>query len=280
MATPTPSPTASPTATPARTPATPGPTLTPAPPVDFTQDDALQAVIDGVLGDQRDHFGIYVKRLDDGTGASIDPGRVYGTASLFKVYVMWEAFKEREAGLIDFSDTMLVTPYYKSWELGTNLVQVGDEVTIDFALKAMMSVSDTPTGVLLQDTLGIDAIDASLRDLGIVQSGLYYPEDNAVTARDFGVLLEAIYRGTGVTQTSRDEMIDLLLSEQIDHGLRAGVPQGVAVAHKTAYLPGAYHDGGIVFSPGGDYVIVILSDGLAIDRFSALSSAVYAYFNP
>ncbi len=240
----------------------------------------MQGVIDEVLGDQREHFGVYVKHLDSGTGAAVDERRTYGTASLFKVFVMWEAFKQREAGLIDFSDTMLVTPYYKSWEQGTNLVQAGDEVTIDFALEAMMSVSDTPTGVLLQDTLGIDAVDASLAKLGIVDSGLYYPEDNAVTARDFGVLLEAIYRGTGVSQASRDEMIELLLSSQIDQGLQSGVPDGVPVAHKTASLPGAYHDGGIVFSPGGVYVIVILTDGLASDRIAALSSAVYGYFNP
>jgi beta-lactamase class A len=257
-----------------------GPTIAPAPPSTFVEDKTLQSVIDGVLGDQREHFGVYVKNLETGEGASVDAGRTFITASLFKAFVMWDAFKQREAGQIDFSDTMEVTDYYKSWELGTELVQVGDVITVDFALHAMMSVSDTPSAVLLQDTLGFQAINASLQALGIQDSGLFYPGDAIVDARDFGVLMEAIYRGSGVTQASRDEMINLLLSEEIDYGLRGGVPADIPVAHKTASLPGAYHDGGIVFSFGGDYVIVVLSDGSASDRIPALASAVYAYFNP
>ena len=251
-----------------------------APGVAYHVDAALQREIERVVGSDGSHLGIYVNHLDTGAGAAINPSQPYGTASLFKAFVMYEAFRQRDAGRIRFSQTMLVTPYYKSWELGTGLVQAGDVVTVDFALEAMMSVSDTPTAVLLQDTLGFEAINASLRDLGIVDSGLFYPGEPVATARDFGVLLEAVYHGIGVTHASRDEMLALLQSERLDHGLRAGLPDGVSIAHKTGSLPGLLHDAGIVFSEGGDYVIVVLSDGSAPHLIADVSRTVYEHFNP
>jgi beta-lactamase class A len=57
------------------------------------------------------------------------------------------------------------------------------------------------------------------------------------------------------------------------------VPAGVEIAHKTGSLPGLLHDAGIVFSEGGDYVIVVLTDGSAGGLIREVSGAVYRYFN-
>ena len=64
------------------------------------------------------------------------------------------------------------------------------------------------------------------------------------------------------------------------------MPDGVEIAHKTADLDGYSHDAGIVFSDGGDYILVILSGPWANGYTDApsfhasVSGLVYDWFNP
>jgi beta-lactamase class A len=282
-ASPTPSTTRPPSTTPTTARQTPTAALTvptvasqPAPSV---ADPALEALLQNLLGNSQGSYGIYVKNLKDGAGASINPDKAFHAASLAKLFIMWEAFRQESLGLISFDDTMDVTPYYKSFELGTNAVEVGDLVTVDEALRLMTSISDTPTSVLLQDTLGVANINQSLEALGIENSGLFYPSNPVATARDVGVLLEAIARGGILPQASHDAMIALLLSARTDNGLRTGVPAEIDVAHKTGTLAMALHDAGIVYLPGEAYVLVVLWDRQSgSDLIQTISRRVYQYF--
>jgi len=248
-------------------------------PAPYVPDPALEMLLQELLGQTQQSYGVYVKSLKDGTSARINPDGAFHAASLAKLFVMWEAFRQESLGLISFDDVMEVTPYYKSWELGTNAVQVGDLVTVDEALRLMMSISDTPTGVLLQDTLGVANVNQALEALGIQNSGLFYPGIPVVTARDVGVLLEAIARGGILPEASHSAMVALLLSARTDNGLRAGVPAEIAVAHKTGSLPMALHDAGIVYLPGGAYVLVMLWDRQSgADLIETISRRVYEYY--
>jgi beta-lactamase class A len=268
---------------PSSVPATPTPPDT-APTVESSpsiavHDPALAALLQDVAGDAQGSYGVYVKNLADGSGASMNPDKAFHAASLFKLYVMWDAFRQEAEGSISFDDAMEVTPYYKSWELGTNVVEVGDLVTVREALGLMMSISDTPTGVLLQDTLGASNVNAALEELDIHNSGLFYPGNPVATARDVGVLLEAIAEGGTLPAAAHQDMIELLTSTRIDNGLRAGVPAEVRVAHKTGSLPMALHDAGIVYLPDNAYVLVVLWDRQGdADLIQLISRRVYEYY--
>jgi beta-lactamase class A len=57
----------------------------------------------------------------------------------------------------------------------------------------------------------------------------------------------------------------------------------VPVAHKSGQLPGVRHDAGVVYGPGGPYVVVVLTDDLAdqgeAEAFIAgLARDVYDHF--
>jgi len=255
----------------------PAPTEHPHP---FVPDAALAAILDDVLGDDRPWYGVYVKRLTDNSGASVNQDQVFRTASVFKLYVMWEAVRQESLDVLSFDQEMEVTPYYEAFEMGTHRVAAGDLVTVGEALRLMMSVSDTPTAVLLQDTIGWRNINASMRALGIGDSGLFYPESGPLaTARDLGVLLEAIEGGEVQTPEAQALMRSLLLSETVDNGLRAGVPADVAVAHKTGLLPDLRHDAGVVYLKGSPYVIVVLSEREAsTNHIPAIARAVYEHY--
>ena len=74
-------------------------------------------------------------------------------------------------------------------------------------------------------------------------------------------------------------MLNLLQGEGFDNGLRAGVPEGVTVAHKTGNWDNATHDAGLVYAHTGPYLIVVLSDRNHETRLTqALSTLAYQYF--
>jgi beta-lactamase class A len=235
------------------------PTPEPVAPASFTPDPALQKQLETLLGDQAEHYGVYVKDLATGKGAALNPGKVFNAASLFKVEVMYEVFRQRALDLLKFDELLEVTPYYADFDLGTRQVGIGQSESIAEALFYMMSISDNISAVLLQDRAGAGNINTTMSALGLQVTGLF-TEALPATAEDFGVLMEAIARNPDVDDDSRTQMFDLLTSETIDNGIVAGVPKGTKVAHKTGNWSDATNDAGIVFGPRGNYVIVVLSD--------------------
>jgi beta-lactamase class A len=128
---------------------------------------------------------------------------------------------------------------------------------------------------------------------------------NQTTTIDMGMLLDDIYlcakTGGGtfaavfpdeITQTECQMMVTLLTGDKNAVLLQAGLPDGTRFAHKHGWVvetDGLMHsieDAGIVFSPGGDYIIAIsmyqptqLIFDIANPLAAKISTAVYNYFN-
>ena len=128
---------------------------------------------------------------------------------------------------------------------------------------------------------------------------------NQTTSAEMGMLLGDIYqcatRDGGALkavfegQISRAEcqtMIDFLALNRIGVLIQAGVPEGTKLAHKHGWITetdGLIHaisDAGIVYTPGGNYVLVIfmyqpvqLIFDTANFVMAELSSAIYNYYN-
>jgi len=127
---------------------------------------------------------------------------------------------------------------------------------------------------------------------------------NQSTPSDIGMLLEDIYLcadngqgtfkavfGDEITQAECQIMIDYLTQNKMPFLLEAGVPDTTEVAHKHGWV--SYEgimqtlgDAGIIFSPGGDYVLVIFlyhPQQLIWDNASflvgQLSAAIYNFYN-
>jgi hypothetical protein len=125
---------------------------------------------------------------------------------------------------------------------------------------------------------------------------------NQTTPVDLGLLLQDIYQcslGGGnlllkfpgrITPEECTFMLDLLSNDPIGVFIQGGVPEGTKVVHKHGWDPGIFHtfgDAGIVYTPGGNYVLSIFlwqQDWLLWDigskTISEISKAVYSYFNP
>lgn len=122
------------------------------------------------------------------------------------------------------------------------------------------------------------------------------------TAANMGHFLAEIYEcaadGSGlaeifpgeITQTECQWMLNLLEGTNFKQLAELGIPEDVTFAHKVGYGGQAAGDAGIVFSPSGDYALVIYVwdprlanlDAFALSRwglFGEISRIVYNYFN-
>src|SRR5204863_6755960 len=86
-----------------------------------------------------------------------------------------------------------------------------------------------------------------------------------------------------VDARSSSDMISIMLEQEINNLLPPGLPDGTPFAHKTGALGYLLHDAGIVFSPAGPYIIVVMASnmddyGTAWTQMPELSRQVYNYF--
>jgi beta-lactamase class A len=127
---------------------------------------------------------------------------------------------------------------------------------------------------------------------------------NQTTPAEIGMLLEDIYQcnqsGGGAlmavfpnefTQSECQTMLNYLTRNRIGVLIEAGLPDGTRVAHKHGWVTyfgvmNTLGDAGIVYTPGGNYVLTIfvyrpgeLIWDTASNLVAELSTAVYNYFN-
>lgn len=127
---------------------------------------------------------------------------------------------------------------------------------------------------------------------------------NQTTPSDIGMLLEDLYQcaetGGGalvavfpgdITKGECQAMISYLAKNKMPSLLEAGIPDGTQIAHKHGWVTNngvmnLIGDAGIIFTPGGDYVMAIFlyhPEQLIWDSASSLvgqlSRAVYNFYN-
>lgn len=125
----------------------------------------------------------------------------------------------------------------------------------------------------------------TLSDIGMLLEDIYQ------CAQTGGGALPAVFPGE-INQQKCQTMNTFLINNRLPVLITAGLPEGTQVAHKHGWVStdgiiNTIGDAGIVYSLGGDYVVVMFMhhpDQLVWDSASELqailSQAVYNYFNP
>ncbi len=242
---------------------------------------ALATLVQQHLGGRQGVFGVAVKALDGGQGALLNADREFPAASLFKLPVMYEVYRQHDAGRLDLRERLVLTPHYAQLDLGTLDLPIGASVSIAEALERMIPISDNATANMLADRVGWTSLNATARDLGLQETHLG-GERLSTSPRDMLRLLELIARGQAPSPASATAMTELLLAQRVNDRLPAHLPPGTRVAHKTGNLAGIIHDVGIVYAPGAPFVIALLAEDAWDYREIAeaqadLTRAVYDY---
>lgn len=150
----------------------------------------------------------------------------------------------------------------------------------------LLQVISTPANSRTDITTDPDPYSqTSPSEIGMLLLDIYQCAENG------GGTLPAVYPGE-ITQEECVQMIDILTLDHLGNMIQGGVPDGTRVAHKHGWVIdnfGVIHDmsdAAIVYTPGGNYVLVvflyhptqlIFNDGA--DLVKDLSQGVYNFYN-
>jgi beta-lactamase class A len=211
--------------------------------------------------------GAVVIDLDTGRTASVQPRRPFPAASLFKLPILAEALRQG----LDPNARLEVRP--EDWADGSGVLQarVGERLAVRELLRLMVQESDNIAALVLLDALGVEAVNSTMERLGLGGTRLRdhrqgEPGEHVTTPADMARLLELIVSGRLASPTTSEQALALLELRQANAWLAEDLPWWVKIAHKWGDVPGARNDAGLVFSPRGSFVSVVLTEGVPPDQ--------------
>jgi len=179
-------------------------------------------------------------------------------ASVIKIPILVEAFRQARDGLVSMEETFSIRPEQKMPSCGAlTYLHDGLSVTLRDLCVLMIILSDNTATNILIDRLGMENVNQTLRGLDLSQTTLRRKLfdgqaaargiENTITAWEMGVLLEKIYREQCVSPEADREMLSILLNQRLN-GKMPFFLHGTKIAHKTGEDEGITHDVGIIFA--------------------------------
>jgi beta-lactamase class A len=229
----------------------------------------------------------------------------FHAASTMKVPVMIELFRRAAARSFAMDQRLMLVNQFASIVDGSAYAldpnsdsdttlyhRIGDRVAIDTLLRLMITRSSNFATNTLIALVGAENVNQTMRSLGArriqvlrgVEDGKAFDKglNNTTTARDLAVILRSIETGVAASASATRAMREILLAQEFNEKIPAGVPRGVPVAHKTGEITAHSHDAAIVYPPGKrPYILVVLTRGItdgtrSSKLISDLSALVYA----
>lgn len=227
-------------------------------------------------------------------------------ASTMKLPVMMRLYHESETGRLNLDGRIKLVNQFASIVDGSRYAldpkvdsdtaiyaMVGDSITVRELIRHMITRSSNLATNTLIALANPDSVNAMMRAFGATHmrvlrgvedqkafdSGL----NNMATARDLATLLTVLESGHAAGAAATAEMRGVLLAQEFNEKIPAGLPAGVRVAHKTGDITGIAHDAAIVYPPGrAPYVLVVLTKGIQDQKvadalIADISRMVYAH---
>jgi beta-lactamase class A len=234
---------------------------------------------------------VAVSYRDLATGDSLDIGANvdFHAASTMKIPVMLEVLRAVEAGRLRLDQEILLVNQFHSIVDGSSYslnagddsdslvyTLIGKRVPVRELLERMIVRSSNLATNELVELVGADHANATAHALGAThirvlrgvedtkafEAGL----NNTTTSADLAILLERIERREALGAASAQLMKEILLRQEFNDAIPAGLPPGTPVAHKTGSITATLHDAAIVYPPGRrPYVLVVLTRNIPQD---------------
>lgn len=237
----------------------------------------LEERIEAELKSYDGTMGLY---MDDLKGNVITrfPDEPFETASTIKVYILAALFDAIEQGKASLKD--MLTCEERFWIDGSGILgslEVGTTLSVKNVATLMIIVSDNIATNMLIDYLGIDSINACIQKLGCKDTKLHnvldfakYHQLGTTTPRDYASMFVRIANRTLVSPEASQQMWEILSQQHYNSMIVKSLPQFYVdpdnydeqlfwFASKSGSMNACRNDGGIITTPYGSYVIVMLN---------------------
>ena len=237
----------------------------------------LEKRIEAELKSYDGRMGIYADDFH-GTVISIGADEKYETASTIKTYILACLFDEVEKGGASLEDMLT----YKAEHVvdGSGVLcalEPGAVLRVKDAAALMIIVSDNIATNMMIDYLGVDTINACIQRLGCRDTVLHnpihfeqYEKLGTTTPRDYASMFIRMAKGELISPESDRKMIEILKKQHYNSMITRDFPPVymdsdntddilIRVASKSGSMNACRNDGGIIYTPYGPYVLVMLN---------------------
>ncbi len=143
------------------------------------------------------------------------------------------------------------------------------QYTVGELVDLMLTVSDNTACNMLIKLLGINTINTEMEKLGLKATCLkrFMMDfkarsrgiENYTSARDIATAWYILYLGEVLGNKNSKDLIDVLKNQKVRDRISKLVGDKAVVANKTGLERNVCHDSGIIFTPYGDILIVVLT---------------------
>ena len=219
--------------------------------------------------------------VDDLQGHTVEVGadEEFETASTIKAFILAALYLQAQRGKADLAEE--ITYEQSQFVDGSGMLRalgVGAKLKVKDTATMMIICSDNIATNMIIDYLGLDTINACIRELDFAHTVLRNPlhfdryrQLGTTTPRDYAALFARIAKGELVSREASAEMLAILRQQHYNTMLthdfpqyyldceETGAPELIWVASKSGSMNACRNDGGIVHTPYGEYVIVLMN---------------------
>ncbi|MGC1273931.1 MAG: serine hydrolase, partial [Planctomycetaceae bacterium] len=240
--------------------------------------DRLGERIDSLIKSHQGNVAIAVVNLDTGECLFRDADEPMPTASLIKLAVLIEAYRQDARGMVSLDDKVTLREEDKVPGSGilTTHFTAGATLTVRDAVRLMIAFSDNTATNLVLDQTGLKPVNETTARLGCPDTSIHAkvfrgdtsiaPERSkrfglgSTTARQMVSLLGRLHRRAIVNDSACEAMLAHLAACDDKLKIRRGLPAGVKWAHKTGSVNSSRTDAGLLETPTGTVAVCVLTD--------------------
>lgn len=263
--------------------------------------NTLQEKVEGRLKNANGIWAVAVEDVNEGTLFSINGDECFYAASIIKVPIMAAVFAAAEKGVVRLGDRL---PLRRDDIVGGSgvlqFMSPGIELPIYDLLTLMIIQSDNTATNMLIDLIGMETIQAFLKELGMERSEIHHKlmivqanrvHSNEITASEMTALLAKIAQGECVSLHASEQMVRIMKQQQLSNGFIDSLPAintpivGAIpeweFAGKGGNVEGIKHECALLYVRGRCMAITVLSKGCVEDEahemIAQIGSDVYDY---
>ena len=219
--------------------------------------DLRKNVLEKFLKEEKGSYSIYYKDLNTGEEFGIDENKVQTGASLNKLPIVAFLYSEAGKGKQDLEDQIVVQKA-DIQDYGTGSIRykgAGKSYSLKTLTKLALEQSDNTAAYVLALRLGRDKIQEYARSMGLVATNM---ENNQTSAKDMGIILDAIWSGKVTNTALKLELMDFMRNTDFEDRLARNI-KNAKIYHKPADGTGFVHDVGIIEDGKRIFILSVLA---------------------